>query len=497
MPAAAAWVDCHEVDSRQKTEGRLETAGRTVFVRPAGCKCQPAFFSLPSVYADRRRSSGLPSTQTVPGPPRPCAISGHPLEECDEHAASARRCSPATLAFSGRGLAQEPPDLRRTPDAQTPGRRRRPRRAARRSRRSGPTTASSPRRRSPTRASSRSTGSRTVFITRFPRTRSAREFLWVSQIAKTTMGAGYGGQAAGNRVVKWERRGDRILLRGISYEVVADPTTPISKAVQAANYDSILMAFNIEALGKNEAPVIEVTRLFTTDVPEFSGRTRVRARTFDTSRSFVERAVSFPENVEVEATHTYNNPPDQAGRRCSSRTRRARRGAGARRQLQRRHALQHGAAAGEADAAAAVRRAGRLLLRCADGLRQGRASRAGAPLHHALPARKEGSERRTVGAGEADRLLHRPRDADQVGAILEEGQSRAGRRRSRQPDSRTRSSRKTRRRRRRIRTGAPRTRATPSSDGCRRRRRTPRARTSTTRAPARSSSRTSSSITTS
>ena len=145
-----------------------------------------------------------------------------------------------------------------------------------------------------------------------PKDKLGKDFLWVSQIAKTTLGAGWGGQAAGNRVVKWERRGDRILLRNVSFEVVADPKTPISQAVQAANFDSILMAFNIEALGKDDAAVIEVTRLFTTDVPEFSGRTRVRARTFDTSRSFVERAVSFPENVEVEAIHTYNNPPDQA-----------------------------------------------------------------------------------------------------------------------------------------------------------------------------------------
>ena len=146
-----------------------------------------------------------------------------------------------------------------------------------------------------------------------PKDKLGKEFLWVSQIAKTTVGAGYGGQAAGNRVVRWERRGDRVLLRSVSYEVVADASTPIARAVQAANYDSILVAFNIEALGKDDAPVIEVTRLFTTDVPEFSGRTRVRARTFDASRSFVERAVSFPENVEVEATHTYNNPPDLPG----------------------------------------------------------------------------------------------------------------------------------------------------------------------------------------
>jgi hypothetical protein len=146
-----------------------------------------------------------------------------------------------------------------------------------------------------------------------PKDRLGREFLWVSQIAKTTLGAGYGGQAAGNRVVKWERRGDRILLRAISYDVVADAAAPISRAVEAANYHPIVMAFNIEALGKEDAAVIDVTRLFTTDVPEFSGRTRVGARAFDASRSFVERAVSFPENINVEATHTYNNQPQEAG----------------------------------------------------------------------------------------------------------------------------------------------------------------------------------------
>jgi hypothetical protein len=146
-----------------------------------------------------------------------------------------------------------------------------------------------------------------------PKDRLGREFLWVSQIAKTTLGAGYGGQAAGNRVVRWERRGDRVLLRAVSYDVVADAATPISRAVEAANYNPIVMAFNIEALGKDDGAVIDVTRLFTTDVPEFSGRTRVGARAFDASRSFVERAVSFPENINVEATHTYNNPPQEGG----------------------------------------------------------------------------------------------------------------------------------------------------------------------------------------
>ena len=139
-----------------------------------------------------------------------------------------------------------------------------------------------------------------------PASQLNKEFLWVTQIARTTIGAGQGGQAVGSRVVKWERRNNRVLLRGVSYDIVADRRQPIAQAVEAANNETILMAFNIEALGKDDSPVIDVTRVFTTEVPEFSGRARVRSRAFDAQRSFVERAVSFPDNIEVEATHTYS-----------------------------------------------------------------------------------------------------------------------------------------------------------------------------------------------
>src|SRR5687767_7470013 len=97
-----------------------------------------------------------------------------------------------------------------------------------------------------------------------PKSELNKEFLWVSQIARTTLGVGYGGQAAGNRVVKWERKGNRLLLRNIAYDVVADPKLAIARAVQAANNDTIIMAFNIEAIDKEDSAVIDVSRLFTT-----------------------------------------------------------------------------------------------------------------------------------------------------------------------------------------------------------------------------------------
>ena len=145
-----------------------------------------------------------------------------------------------------------------------------------------------------------------------PKNELGKEFLWVSQIARTTLGVGYGGQAAGNRVVKWERKGNRVLLRNVAYDVVADPKLPVSRAVQAANNDTIIMAFNIEAIGKDDSAVIDVSRLFTTEVTEFSARTRLRARGFDASRSFIEKTKSFPKNIEVEVSQTYTSPPDTA-----------------------------------------------------------------------------------------------------------------------------------------------------------------------------------------
>ena len=143
-----------------------------------------------------------------------------------------------------------------------------------------------------------------------PKSELDKEFLWVSQIAKTTLGVGYGGQAAGNRVVKWERKGNRVLLRSIAYDVIADPKLPVSRAVQASNNDTIIMAFNVEAIGKDDAAVIDVTRLFTSEVTEFSARTRLRARGFDATRSFIEKTKSFPTNIEVEVSQTYTSPPD-------------------------------------------------------------------------------------------------------------------------------------------------------------------------------------------
>ena len=147
-----------------------------------------------------------------------------------------------------------------------------------------------------------------------PKSELGKEFLWVTQIARTTLGVGYGGQALGRRVVRWELNDNRVFLRNVNYGVVADSKLPIAEAVRNANNETILMSFPVAAWGPNEGTaVIEVGRLFTTDVMEFSARQRLNATMMDATRSYIERISAYPENIEAVATQTYTRNPTPAG----------------------------------------------------------------------------------------------------------------------------------------------------------------------------------------
>ncbi|MCC7010133.1 MAG: zinc-dependent metalloprotease [Acidobacteria bacterium] len=146
-----------------------------------------------------------------------------------------------------------------------------------------------------------------------PKAQLGKDFLWVSQIKRTTIGAGYGGQAAGSRVVRWDLSGNRVLLKIIDYSIVADTAAPIARAVADANHPAIARAFNVAAFNPSGDPVIDVTAMFATEMPELSVRGRIGARGFDGARTFIEKVVSFPENVNVDVTQTYTAPVDAGG----------------------------------------------------------------------------------------------------------------------------------------------------------------------------------------
>ena len=156
-----------------------------------------------------------------------------------------------------------------------------------------------------------------------PKSELGKDFLWNSQIAKTTIGVGYGGGQYADLVVRWEQKGNRVLLEDVNFSVSADPTSPIALAVKAANNDSILMSFPVAAFSKDGDPVIDVTRLFVptagggaggaAEVPEISARQHIGASGVDATRSFIEHIRPFAENVEAEVTMTYTNTGGRGG----------------------------------------------------------------------------------------------------------------------------------------------------------------------------------------
>jgi len=150
------------------------------------------------------------------------------------------------------------------------------------------------------------------FYYEIPEEELNKEFLWVVRIDKKPAAMEYD-PAPPHRVVRWERRGNRVLLRSVGYAIVADETLPVAHAVRDANDDAILMAFKLETLGKNEAPVIDVTALFAGEISEFSEKDslkKLKVGGLDPARSFVDRVTPYANNVEAEATHTYAATPD-------------------------------------------------------------------------------------------------------------------------------------------------------------------------------------------
>src|SRR5215813_7109246 len=138
-----------------------------------------------------------------------------------------------------------------------------------------------------------------------PKSELGKELLFNAQIAKTTLGAGYGGGHYADRVVRWDLRGNRVLLMDVNYGVTANPNDPIAMAVRNANNDAIIQAFPVAAFNKDGSPVVEVGRMFTADITELSARQRLGATGVDASRTFVEHIHAFPDNLETEVTVTY------------------------------------------------------------------------------------------------------------------------------------------------------------------------------------------------
>ena len=161
------------------------------------------------------------------------------------------------------------------------------------------------------------------YLFEIPDSLLGRDLLLISRIAGKMDGMGGftpAGSAVNRQMLRFERRGDRIMLRKYYGTAVADDTLAIAASVEANYFAPILESWEIEARGADSASsVIDVTDFFGGDTPSISGlssfqRREYAVRRLDADRSFIGRVRSYPLNINVRHTLTWDagSPPNDA-----------------------------------------------------------------------------------------------------------------------------------------------------------------------------------------
>ena len=137
-----------------------------------------------------------------------------------------------------------------------------------------------------------------------------REMLMVTRIAKTATDIGFGGGKTNTQVLRWEKLPKKVLLRVVSHQIFAADSLPIHEAVVNSNFEPVLYAFDIKAVGKDStSTVIEVNGLYEDDVMPLGIPNRYREEykvsNVDKDRSYIETLKSYPLNIEARHVKTY------------------------------------------------------------------------------------------------------------------------------------------------------------------------------------------------
>lgn len=141
-----------------------------------------------------------------------------------------------------------------------------------------------------------------------PKQQLGRELLMVATATSVPSDADHVGKALERDVVRFQLKGNKVYFQAVDHSFAADPAKANAQAVDKAQRDAILASFNVEAYAADGSPVIEVTRLFASEVGDFTARLLTGATALDANRSYVEGSRAFPGSLRVDAVHTYTGP---------------------------------------------------------------------------------------------------------------------------------------------------------------------------------------------
>jgi hypothetical protein len=129
------------------------------------------------------------------------------------------------------------------------------------------------------------------------------------------------GSIAFSGVMRWTRRGNRVYMESVRYDMWAEKASNLQRGVEAASLRTVIKAFEAVGEGKDGAPIIEVTPLFTSEVPvgfasEFKQHFRMQG--IDGARSYIEDVQAFPNNIGIRFHQTWTPDPSEVIRTAGS-----------------------------------------------------------------------------------------------------------------------------------------------------------------------------------
>lgn len=141
-----------------------------------------------------------------------------------------------------------------------------------------------------------------------------KEILIVSRISGHVKGLNFGGAGMKSRpqqVIRFQKHGNKILMRSVSFNSIANEDDPIYTSLKNNNFEPVITSFKLETMkDDSSAYVIKVNDFFINDIPMIGAlgerqRKDFKIKGIDKSRSLVNSIRSFPENVEVRHILTY------------------------------------------------------------------------------------------------------------------------------------------------------------------------------------------------
>ena len=144
------------------------------------------------------------------------------------------------------------------------------------------------------------------------------EMLVVTRLAQIPSGySAYinAGSKTSEQVIEFEKKNNRINIRQLSFNNIANQEDPINQSVTENNFPPILASFEIKNK-ETDSFLIDVSNYFLSDSPGFNIiNSRIKEQykigNVDKKRSSIDSARSFPENIEILNTLTFDTkkPP--------------------------------------------------------------------------------------------------------------------------------------------------------------------------------------------